>query len=77
MLNATVYHDGKLFSLSLSNPQYQQRLGTESSPAKRGLGLLVGERLYMSQQCQLAAEKDKHVLGCIQSTVGSRRERGS
>ncbi|TRZ22589.1 hypothetical protein HGM15179_004434 [Zosterops borbonicus] len=46
--------------LSKSNPGYQYRLGDEqaqSSPAQNDLGVLVGERLSMTWQYELTAQK--------------------
>jgi len=34
--------------------------------------LFVDDRLTMSQQCALAAEKANVILGCIRRSVGSR-----
>ena len=72
--NLLKFNKGKcrVLHLGRNNPTYQYRLGVdllESSSVERDLGVLVDDRLIMSQRCALPL--DDGILGCIRRSVAS------
>ncbi|GAB0179764.1 mitochondrial enolase superfamily member 1 [Grus japonensis] len=54
---------------------HQYRLGVDllgNSTVEKDLGVLVDNKLSMSQQCALVAKKANGILGCMQKSVASR-----
>ncbi|GAB0181299.1 mitochondrial enolase superfamily member 1 [Grus japonensis] len=68
------------FNMGQGNPRHSYRLGgewIETSLEKKDLEVLIDEKLNMSWQCVLAAQKANHMLGCIKRSVTSRLREGT
>jgi len=65
----------RVLDLERNSLMHRYRLGAdllESSSVERDLGVLMDNKLTMSQQCALAAKKANGILGCIRKSVASR-----
>ena len=62
----------RVLHLGWNKGMRQYRLGAdrlEKSSTEKNLGVLVGNRLAMSQQCALVAQKANGILGCIKKSM--------
>ena len=65
----------KVLRLERNNPRHQYMLGDTqlySSAAENDLGVLVGTKLNVNQQCAPAAKKVSSVPDCIRQSITSR-----
>ncbi|KAJ7395815.1 rna-directed dna polymerase from mobile element jockey-like [Pitangus sulphuratus] len=65
----------RVVHLGKNNPRHQYRLGAdllESSSAQNLLGVLVNNKLSMSQQCALVAKIASGILGFIRKSIVTR-----
>ncbi|KAJ7416286.1 rna-directed dna polymerase from mobile element jockey-like [Willisornis vidua] len=73
-MNLMMFKRGKHRVLDLYC-KYRYRLEADllkSSSAEKDLGVLVGDKLFMRQQCALEARRASSIIGCIRTSVDNR-----
>ncbi|GAB0187935.1 mitochondrial enolase superfamily member 1 [Grus japonensis] len=73
--NKNLMKDNNILDLGKTNPGAQHRLGStwlESSSVERDLGVLVDNKLNMSEECAAAAKKANRMWGCINKGITNR-----
>ncbi|PKU42563.1 reverse hypothetical protein [Limosa lapponica baueri] len=75
--NLMKFNQAKCRVLHAGTWQYQAQIQVGwrmagEQPEEKDLGVLMDEKLDMSQQCALAAQKANHILGCIKRSMASR-----
>lgn len=69
----------KVLHLGEDNAKCGYRLGSkwiESSPTEKDMGALVDEKLNVTLQCMLTAQKANLIRGCAKSSVAIRTREG-
>jgi len=73
--NLMTFNTAKSKVRHMGRGKHRYRLGgewIESSPEQKDLRVLVDEKLSMTRQCVLAAQKANCILGCIKGSMTSR-----